>query len=188
MLHTPGDNGWLEVKEVCSLATEFCNEFSLPIKQGYLDYIEIGMDKMKTYSLNRFKSLHGAIIKTFEAKIEVTQDTHPNRTLELIREYNTRILDQVGYTPEKLSWEQQAAFVKARKEVFRIGIGIKNYIDAQFEELAWTKSIPDPLQLYGEKAVERAVKYCYKNNIKIGSKEKNSIDFSKIRKNGKNYN
>jgi hypothetical protein len=77
-------------------------------------------------------------------------------------------------------------FVKIRKEADSLRIDYKIYIDAQFDGLEWANAIPDPTQMVGVKAIDRLMKYCYKNDIKQNAASEKKIDFSKIKnKHGK---
>ena len=40
------------------------------------------------------------------------------------------------------------------------------FLDAQFEALAWCNGLPEPSQMYNDKAIERYNKYLYKNKDK----------------------
>jgi hypothetical protein len=183
----PGEKNWLEIKEVCNLATEFCNEFGIDKKSGYREYCEIALRKMKNFSLNKFKSLHAPILKTYEALIEIQADKKPQKTERLMKEYFKLVNERIGWTSQKMEPEKQVCFIKAKDEAEKLRLSPEEYVRAQFAELEWTGSMPDPFQLYGEKAIQRAMKYCYKNNIKIGSKESTKIDFKLIKANGKHH-
>ena len=59
------------------------------------------------------------------------------------------------------------------------------FIDAQFESLAWCNGLPEPSQMYNEKAIERYNKYLYKNKNKQSLEAEPEVEGSlwdKIRK------
>lgn len=177
----PGGREWLDVKEICKLATDFCNEFQLPAKEGYKIYCKMGLQKMKSFSIYKFKSLHNAIFAGYECQHEIETDPHPQQTDKLVKFYLKLVNDKIGWVNEDYTStpEKYVGFVRACKEARVIGIDIDTYIKAQFAGLEWASGIPDPLQLYGVKAKERLMKYCFENNIMIKNKEK-KIDFKKI--------
>src|SRR5690606_22567454 len=112
-----GDPEWLQIKEVAGLATEFCNEYGLTLKEGYEIYCNIAMGMMKNYSLNKFKSLHSAIFKKYDAEQLIKGDKSPESTLKGHDIYCSIIAEKIGYAqgykelPEKYMY-----FVLARKE------------------------------------------------------------------------
>lgn len=177
----PGDNDWLGLKEVTKLATEFCNEASINTKQGYRDYIEIGMGMMKNFSVFKFKSIHSAICNRYEAIQEIQKDRTPEETEKIHSHYLSVISEKVGFTQGyKDIPEKYVCFVKAKEEAHKLGISAKQYIQAQFGAFEWKSGIPDPMQLTGIKAIERVQRYAFENQIKLGPQSR-SINFKKIK-------
>lgn len=164
----PGDKDWLDLKEPCKLATEFCNEFGIAIKEGYTMYLQIAMSMMAKYSIYKLKSLHEAICNRFEAKQEIERDKTPKETEEIYSHYVLRISEKVGFSQDyKAIPEKYVFFVKAKEEANKLGISYKEYIRAQFTALEWANGIPDPAQLIGTKGKERVIKYAFENNIQL---------------------
>jgi hypothetical protein len=189
----PGSRDWLEIKEICKLATEFSNEFEFSLKEGYKEYIEIGIKLMKSYSLSRFKYLHSNIYQRYELVDEIARDKYPDKTDALYKHYMKRVNQKIGWTATNIKDDctKYVYFVRVRKEAEDIGIAWGVYIDAQFEGLEWANAIPDPSQMVGVKALERVMKFCYENNITLKPTGQKKIDFSKIKKQyvkGKNPN
>ena len=176
-----GTREWMDLKEPCKLANEFCNEFNIPIKIGYNEYIKLGLQKMKNFSLNKFQTIHASIFKTYEAIQDLAHDPRPDFTKETKDIYVAKISERVGQTRGDYDKypEKYVAFMYAKDTAKRMGVRIKDYIEAQFAGLEWANTFPDPLQLYGDKAEERAVKYCFENNIFMGKKK--TLDFKKIK-------
>lgn len=178
----PGESEWLQLKEVCSLATDFCNEFGLERREGYLTYCEIAMGKMKNYSLNKFKSLHKAICDDYEAINIIKKDKFPSMTERAHTIYCALISERIGYAqgykdmPNKYQY-----FVLASQEAAELGIEIGVYMRAQFFYTDFTNQIPDPVQLVGIKARDKLQKYCFENSIKI-NKTQHRLDWAKIKK------
>lgn len=178
----PGQGDWLMVKELTKLATEFCNEFELNQKEGYKIYLQIGIGKMKNFSLNKLKSLHAAVFLSYEATQIIEQDKTPAETAQLHDLFMANISDKVGYShsykniPEKYRY-----FVEAKQEAKKLGVSYKVYIKAQFQAFEWNNSIPDPAQLVGPKALDRIQKYCYTENITMGEKS-TTVNFRGLKK------
>ena len=183
----PGEKQWLEIKEICALATEFCQEFQLKLQEGYRVYCEMGIRLMKTYSIQRFKQLHATIFTRYESLNEIQGDKYPETTDKIYKHYLKRVHGKIGWTADNYKEDptKYVYFVRVRKEAADVGLPWATYIDAQFAGLEWANAIPDPTQLVGLKAVERLMKYCYENDITTKPKGQKKIDFSKIRNNGK---
>lgn len=176
-----GDPDWLNIKEACKLATDFCNEFQLEIKTGYKEYIKLGMRKMKNFSVFKFKNLHSAICNEYEAIQIINQDRTPNQTEECHDIYLANIADRTGFSqgykdyPEKYQY-----FVKAKEEAKKFGVSSRIYISAQFHGFEWNNSVPDPAQLVGPKSLDRLQKYAFANNIRLGEKV-SRINFKQVK-------
>lgn len=179
---TPGEVEWLQLKEVCALATEFCNEFGITKRLGYVLYCEMAMGKMKNYSLNKFKSLHKVLCEEYEANQVIKKDDNKRATERAHDIYCKLISERTGFAqgykdmPIKYQY-----FVKAANEAARMKIEVSVYIKAQFFYVDFTNQIPDPLQLVGPKAIDKLQKYCFENSIKI-NKVETRVDWKKIKK------
>jgi len=179
----PFSKEWPQLKEVCKLATEFCNEFGISIKEGYKAYLEIAVKMMKNFTLNKFQSLHQAICTHYESTEEIKSDRNPEKTKELYIFYIKMINEKVGwdYNDYESNPEKYVCFVRASANAIKIGVSHKTYIKAQFAGLEFgeKQNIPDPLQLYGDKAIQRVRKYCFNNDISI--QQAKGLDFKKIK-------
>lgn len=185
-LINPGDVQWLQIKEVCKLATEFCNEFQIALKEGYRIYCEMGIQLMKNYSLARFKNLHATIYQRYECMVEIQEDKWPQTTELIYSYYLKKVNEKIGWVSNNFKEDptKYVYFVRVRKEAQQLNLKPQTYIDAQFAGLEWANAIPDPSQMIGLKATERLMKYCYENDITT-KPEKKQIDFSKIKGHGK---
>lgn len=169
------------MKEPCKLATEFCHEFNLSLRVGYHEYIKLGLQKIKNFSLNKFQTVHASIFKTYEAIQDLSHDRDSELTKRCKEIYLAKIGERVGHIRmdyERVP-EKYVSFMYAKDSAIGMGMKIEQYIEAQFAALEWANSYPDPLQLFGEKAEERATKYCFENNIYLGKKK--NIDFKKVK-------
>ena len=176
-----GDKDWLHVKEIAAQAQDFCNEFGLEPKKGYLQYIKIGMAMMNSFSLMKFKSLHSGIVKRYEVEYELMIDPHPIETEKGYQVYGNLIMSKIGTMPDyRKDPVQYVGFKRAADEAMEMRVSIVKWITAQFAGLEWTNGIPAPLQLYGLNAKNRMIKYAYENNLRIN--EKPEVDLSQLRK------
>lgn len=174
---------WVGLKETCKLATEFSNEFGLNIKTGYTEYLRIGVSKMKNFTLNKFKSMHGSICNFYECTQEIAADPTPNKTTMLYELYLRKVNQKLGWEHNdyKDNPEKYVCFVRAKVMAEKFKIKVDHYVNAMFFAFEWGEKemIPDPFQLYGDKAIERVRKYCYEKNITI--REQKKIDFKKLK-------
>lgn len=179
----PSSPDWVNLKETCKLATEFCNEFGINIKTGYTEYLDIGMSLMKNFSIFKFKNLHSVICKHFESTQEIREDKTPNRTTMLYDLYLKKVSQKLGWEANdyKDNPDKYVCFVRAKELADKFKIRLDHYIEAQFFAMEWgdRTMIPDPHQLYGDKSIERVRKYCYEHNITI--KEAKKVDFKKLK-------
>lgn len=164
----PSSKDWEMVKDLTKNIIDFCIDFNLPKREGAIAYLEIGLNKMNKYGLNKFSNLYESICDTYAAKLEIDQDSEPDITLQLYKIYSSNIMDQTGIfedfkkEPEKYVW-----FVRARLQAKQLNMGLEEYIEAQFEGLDFARGIPHPSQLVGPKATERISRYLYKYNLKV---------------------
>jgi hypothetical protein len=179
-----GTREFLEYKEAAKLATEFCNEYGFSLKEGYKNYITIGLKKMTNFSLHKFKAIHSAIHQTYDAMLEIEMDKHSNDTDHAHSHYLKNIAERTGFSKGyKENPEKYNCFIHAVDEARNLGISPSTFIDAQFAGFDWASAIPDPHQLIGPKAIERAQKYCFENGISSGEKSKDKpIDWKALKK------
>lgn len=163
-----GSREWETVKQVAAQAMVFNEEFNLPQEKGFNTYIRIGLEKMKKFMLNKFLGMQESIFLTYDALLEIDNDEDKDMTHQMYSLYNQHIISNTGiHTNLKDIPEKYVYFVRARGIAEQMNISPKVYINAQFEELDFTKNIPHPSQLVGIKASERVARYCYKHNIKV---------------------
>ena len=165
----PGTKDWETIKNLSTSAIEFCNDFNLDKKSGFIKFIEIGLSRLgPKFNLNRLSSLNGTISEIYEASLEISKDDEPDLTMELYQLYSKHIMSQTGIfedfinEPEKYVW-----FVRARQQAKKINLSLDLYIEAQFEALDFTRGIPYPSQLVGPKANQRIYQYLYKKGLKL---------------------
>lgn len=187
ILPKPGSPEWLNYKEVTSLATEFCNEFGFSQKEGFKKYAEIGISKIQNFSIFKFKNLHEAIFKEYDATAKIGNDRNAKLTFQAHNYYTKLVQERIGfcqgYSKDPVKY---ACFIDAVKTAIEFGIDPRTYIKAQFAGFDWRSGIPDPLQLNGVKAIERLQSYCFEQGIKLGKENQDKkINFNKIKNAGK---
>lgn len=179
-----GSRDWGYLKEITALAVQFCNEVQMDKAEGFNYYISQCLDKVKKFSLPKLVSLYSAICNEYGATQRIQQDKHRSRTEHAHNFYRKIIAEKIGYSEDYTKQpEKYAAFIDVIKAVDEFGVRIEDYILAQFAGLEWHNGIPDPFQLYGDKAKERLMKYLYTKGLSIKDKSRSQqIDWKKIRK------
>ena len=163
----PSGRDWDLVKDITASALNFCEEFELRKREGFIRYIEIGMTKMIKFSLNKFPNMYEGICETYSAIQEILSDTDPEGTKEMYEFYIQHIAEYTGIFEKLIDIpEKYVYFVRARRVADDIKVPGVVYIKAQFEGLDFAKGIPHPVQLIGSKAIERVNRYAYKRNFK----------------------
>ena len=163
----PGGREWDLIKEITASALNFCEEYELKKREGFINYIEIGITKMVKFNIAKLPSMYEGICETYSASQEILTDDDPNGTKEMYEYYVQHIAEYTGIF-EKLNEipEKYVYFVRARKVADEIKVPGIVYIKAQFEGLDFARGIPHPVQLIGPKAIERVNRYTYKRNFK----------------------
>lgn len=178
-----GSKEWLQIKEVTKLAIDFCNDFKLEKRSGFVNYIKIGLEKMNRYSLVKFNGMQQTICEHYAAMEEMEDDPSPRLTEQMHNVYNDLLNEKTGQGYDyKKNPEKYIYFIKAKEEALKFNVSVEVYIKAQFAGLSFANGIPDPLQLVGIKAEERLKKYMYTNNITSKKEIKSNIDWDKVRK------
>lgn len=182
-----GHKDWPLLKELSEIALDFCKAFNLSKKEGFTQFISIGISKMNKYNLARLKSMADSIIPTYEAYLKIQSDPNGAITDKAYKTYVQIIISKTGIQYDySTMWEKFVCFVDAAAIIKELGCKPEDYIKAQFHGLEWTKGIPDPIQLIGDKAKERFMKYAFEFEIKLNAPEnKVKVDWKKIKKYGK---
>lgn len=178
----PGSKDWAYLKEVTQSAVRFCDEVGISKKDGFTYYISQCLDKVKKFSLPKLISLYSTICNEYLALKRIREDTHKTDTERAHDFYRRIVYEKIGYSEDYRKMpEKYIAFIEVVAITRKLNIRIEDYILAQFAGLEYQNSIPDPLQLYGDKANERLMKYLYSKGISIKDNRGKNIDWKKIK-------
>lgn len=171
------ENGreWPQVKELANTCNQYCEVFSLPKKEGYTKYIEMGMKKIKSMYgyLVKLNNMYESLVQQTQALREFGELVDSNAADEMHDIYVEQIASRTGIQESyRENPTKMVSFAKACDQAASMGCDIKTWIMAQFEALSFCNGIPTPEQLYGDTARERLIKFCYQNNIKLGETQK----------------
>jgi len=194
----PIDNNsteWVSLKKLSPLINNFCNDFNLPKREGYLVYIRIGLSRISSFRgyINKLYDMSETISNQYEAEKIISDDPNKILTQKLHDYYISLIVKRTGINENYLDKPNKYVnFVKVANIIESQSLNYRVFIEAQFEGLDWTGNYPEPEQLASDKCIERLNKYMYSSKGKEQlAKESGKADskltnvLNKI-KNGKN--
>ena len=166
------DKDYLMLKEVAKMAYEFVEDFNItPREDGYKEYCRIGIGFMgKAYGLNKFKTYNKAIYEYLESYLVVSKDDNVEATTEFYAIWQRIMLDSTGLERQiylENDYKKYANMVFGRQAADAAGVAYAEWIQAQFDGLAFMNAVPELSQLHGENALVRYERYCRANlNLK----------------------
>lgn len=161
-----GSSEWLMLKEITGLAREFVEMYEFePVEEGYKTFIQVGMELMgKKFSINKYKFYAPKIHEFHEAKVVLSEDTDPENSKIFWEIWMEIMQSHAGTTLDILVPEKFINIIYARQEADEADAEYEDWIEAQFEELAFLNAIPELVQLHGPNAKERYSRYMVKKN------------------------
>lgn len=186
------DPQWGQLKELIPIINEFCNQNKLTKRQGYIEYISMGI---KLFQSGR-KPNYGFFIKWLAEKVDwVTNeynsiqllkgDKTPDDTKLIHDIYCAKVIEMTGiHNNYSKDPTQYTNFIEAKLFADNLDVDYEVFIEAQFEALAFCNGIPKITDLYGEKAKERLIRYMSANNLFIENKGsmKSKVDWSQFKR------
>lgn len=177
---------WANCKKLAEICNTFCEDFKFDTREGFIKYIELGIKKMDgNYNnlLNRLSSMSEKISDLYSATLEMEDDSG---NAKAIHDYFIkRVADVTGIYESFVNQpDKYIHFVRLDKFLSEKGWDPTQFIDAQFESLAWCNGLPEPSQMYNDKAIERYNKYLfkYKNHSQSEEPKVEGSLWSKINK------
>lgn len=168
-----GDKDWLQVKKLTEICIDFCNDFELEKRQGFITYLEMAFSKITSTRqyLSKFINMSEGIAQEYEFVQEIAQDENPTETREIHDTYINLIATRTGIPePYDKNPSKYIYFKRVRELTDKLDIPFDIFLKAQFEGLAWADAFPEPNQLVGDRSMERLNKYMYNKKIKIKGK------------------
>lgn len=168
---------WAQCKKIAEACNIFCNDFGLDTRSGFIKYIELGINRLNgNYRnlLNRLPNMLENISLSYQSNGEWLDISRTDREvcIDIQKHYVKRIADTTGiYESFEKDTEKMVHFLNLYRLCQKNDWPPYQFIDAQFESLAWCNGLPDISQLYTDKAIERYNKYLYKINHKQQPKE-----------------
>lgn len=162
---------WANCKKLAEICNTFCEDFKFDTREGFIKYIELGIKKMDgNYNnlLNRLSVMSEKISDLYSATLEMEEDSG---NAKAIHDYFIkRVADVTGIYESFVNQpDKYIHFVRLDKFLSEKGWDPIQFIDAQFESLAWCNGLPEPSQMYNDKAIERYNKYLFKHKNQSSS-------------------
>lgn len=160
---------WANCKKLAEVCNTFCEDFKFDTREGFIKYIETGLKRMTDYRnvMQRLISMQDNITNQVEAELELKGDKDPGFTKDIHDEFIKRVASVTGiYESYEHQPEKYVHFLRIHNLMDEKGWNVFQFLDAQFEALAWCNGLPEPSQMYNDKAIERYNKYLYKNKDK----------------------
>ena len=185
---------WAQLKKLTPIINNFCNDFNLEKRQGYIEYVKIGIGRITSLRgyITKLYDMSEVISLEYEVINKINLDPYKSWTRE-IHDYYVNTIDmrtgiRESYVDNPTMYYH---FVEICKKVKELKLDYRLYIDAQFEGLKWTGGYPDPAQLVSDKAMQRLNKHLFtlKKENKVGDKPNKDLkNVLKNIKNGKDNN
>ena len=160
---------WALCKKLAEICNTFCEDFKFDTREGFIKYIETGLKRMTDYRnvMQRLISMQDNITNQIDAEIELKGDKDPGFTKDIHDEFIKRVASVTGiYESYEHQPEKYVHFLRIHNLMDEKDWNVFQFLDAQFEALAWCNGLPEPSQMYNDKAIERYNKYLYKNKDK----------------------
>ena len=160
---------WANCKKLAEVCNTFCEDFKFDTREGFIKYIETGLKRMTDYRnvMQRLISMQDNITNQVEAELELKGDKDPGFTKDIHDEFIKRVASVTGiYESYEHQPEKYVHFLRIHNLMDEKDWNVFQFLDAQFEALAWCNGLPEPSQMYNDKAIERYNKYLYKNKDK----------------------
>lgn len=160
---------WANCKKLAEVCNTFCEDFKFDTREGFIKYIETGLKRMTDYRnvMQRLLSMQENITNQVEAELELKGDKDPGFTKDIHDEFIKRVASVTGiYESYEHQPEKYVHFLRIHNLMDEKDWNVFQFLDAQFEALAWCNGLPEPSQMYNDKAIERYNKYLYKNKDK----------------------
>jgi hypothetical protein len=168
---------WANCKKLAEVCNTFCEDFKFDTREGFIKYIETGLKRMTDYRnvMQRLLSMQENITNQVEAELELKGDKDPGFTKDIHDEFIKRVASVTGiYESYEHQPEKYVHFLRIHNLMDEKDWNVFKFLDAQFEALAWCNGLPEPSQMYNDKAIERYNKYLYKN------KDKRTLDEPRV--------
>lgn len=162
---------WPQVKQLAEACNIFCQDFGLETREGYIQYIKIGFNRMGRTLRNflpRLVSMAQNISDDYKAQADLMHDDNAEGTAQVHDYYASVIADKTGLKVNYKDQPEVYVYFKAVRDFCEQNdIDYEYWIDAQFDALEWCNGMPEPSRLLGDKPYQYYVKFMFKHNVSV---------------------
>lgn len=162
---------WPQVKQLAEVCNIFCQDFGLETREGYIQYIKIGFNRMGRTLRNflpRLVSMAQNISDDYKAQADLMHDDNAEGTAQVHDYYASVIADKTGLKVNYKDQPEVYVYFKAVRDFCEQNdIDYEYWIDAQFDALEWCNGMPEPSRLLGDKPYQYYVKFMFKHNVSV---------------------
>ena len=164
-----------EYKKMCSVADiayEYLDVFyagsSLDERnKALIDFIQYGISLMgPSYNLQKFHYHKESIFNRARYIQEIKEDEDSDTTFDTFKYYYEKYTELTGFKVNLTNFvakkpEIYIHFLRAAQDIIAQNASVEDWVDAQFEGLSFTNTIPKESQMYGDNALRRYHNYYY---------------------------
>jgi len=183
--HDQAHRDWTKIKALAKAANDFCNDFELSKREGYIIYITIGVKKISSPRnlADKLLNMFETISLIHEAELEIDNDKHKGETTFIHDDYVNMIAQKTGIWASFVEKPREYVnFIRVREITEKLNIDHRVYLESQFSGLLWTDAYPAPYQLISEKSSERLNRYMFENKLSTKKTQSTKKDFRSILK------
>lgn len=157
---------WVQCKKLAEICNEYCREYGIKPREGFIDYIKTGfklMGKNTTKALTALPNMFQEIVDYKEAQQNLRSDVDSALTEKVHDYYVSVIAERTGLREDyKNKPAEYSHFVELKDYCLINKINYKDYVDAMFDGLSWCNGLPEPSRFLTDKMKQYYVKYMFK--------------------------
>lgn len=155
------------LKQAVKIYVEYCAEFDLEADVEIDDFLILSYKVMgkKNFTIRKFNYYRTRILDEYNLLLTIQTDVNEKFTINMFNYYLTQVSSMSTMDINDLKTNKvYYHFVLASEDAIAKKSTAKNWVDSQFEALAYLEAIPEPNQMYGKHAQSRYRKWQLKNN------------------------
>lgn len=153
----PGQPGWPDVLEASQAADMFVQRFDIAdVNAGHRMYYKVAIEILgANFNLKSLATQYEKVCNRFQEDVDLFQCKDLTKVKEMMDLY-IRLARLTKQSANSLA-SQKIWFVRAYNQAIELGVDPLNFIQIQFDQMAWANVNPTPRQLSGEQAFNRLI-------------------------------
>ena len=155
---------WKYVKNAVKNLIEFCEQYNYDPHEMIDDFIELAHKVMgKQFSLHKFSYYRTRMLDYYHELYVIQNDPNKEETLRMMSFYLKLVNQMTRINLDDLKKRSvYYHFVLGSAEALKNNADVTDWVQAQFDAIAWADEIPEPSMMHNDRAVERYRKYLMK--------------------------